>query len=130
MSHPFEDLFARDLSSSLALFFWPLALGSVLAAWDGDGGRSGRGLGHFFINPDISSLKKKENNSENFVSWRRLSEGGIEENLYRIGHEQWNRNNSRIIGPTELPGNLNPGSQKGCKLEKFPSSFENSSGNL
>ena len=72
----------------------------------------------FFINSDIPSGKKKENNSENFVSWRKESEGGIEKNSHSVGHEQWNGNNCRIIGPTELLGNLNSGSQKGCKLEK------------
>ena len=72
----------------------------------------------FFINSDIPSGKKKENNSENFVSWRKESEGGIEKNSHSVGHEQWNGNNCRIIGPTELLGNLNSRSQKGCKLEK------------
>lgn len=44
--------------------------------------------------------------------------------FYRIGHEQWDRNNRRIIGLTELPGNLNSGSRKGCKLKKIPNSFK------
>ena len=42
----------------------------------------------FFINSDIPSGKKKENNSENFVSWRKESEGGIEKNSHSVGHEQ------------------------------------------
>lgn len=34
------------------------------------------------------------------------------------------RNNSRIIGPTELPGNLNlEGQRKGENLRKFPTAF-------